>query len=38
MGIGIVLALVVVAAALGPLAGVDSRRSDGRGWWPGGRR
>jgi hypothetical protein len=38
MGIAVVLALLAVAIALGPLVGVDSRRGDARGWWPGRRR
>ncbi len=33
--------IVVFVLAVGPLAlryGVDSRRSDERGWWPGAER
>jgi hypothetical protein len=35
------LFVVVFLLAVGPLAllyGVDSRRSDERGWWPGAQR
>jgi hypothetical protein len=37
MGLAIVFALLAVAVLLGPFAGVDSRRADPRGWWPGRR-
>jgi hypothetical protein len=38
MGIAVVAVLLAAAVLLAPFAGVDSRRSDPRGWWPGRRR
>jgi hypothetical protein len=37
MGLAVVVALLALAVLLGPFAGVDSRRADLRGWWPGRR-
>jgi hypothetical protein len=37
MGIAVVLVALAVAVLLAPFAGVDSRRRDPRGWWPGRR-
>jgi hypothetical protein len=37
MGLVFVIALLVVIGPLALLYGVDSRRWDERGWWPGAR-
>lgn len=38
MGSFIVIAFLLAIGPLALLYGVDSRRSDDRGWWPGKRR
>jgi hypothetical protein len=38
MGLVIVIAFLLAIGPLALLYGVDSRRSDERGWWPGARR
>jgi hypothetical protein len=37
MGVVIVIAFLLAIGPLALLYGVDSRRSDERGWWPGAR-
>jgi hypothetical protein len=38
MGVFILMVFVLVLGPLALVYGVDSRRSDGRSWWPGDRR
>jgi hypothetical protein len=38
MGVLLVIAFLLAVGPLALLYGVDSRRSDQRGWWPGERR
>jgi hypothetical protein len=36
MTTAIFFAIFTLACVLAPIAGADSRRSGGRGWWPAG--
>ena len=38
MTTAIFFAIFTLACVLAPIAGSDSRRSGGRGWWPAGPR